>query len=167
VRGHVVSSISELLLALISLFIIRYIPIERGDAASRERCMESCREWIQKGSSVVFFPEGTRSPDGVLRPFKTGAFRLALETGAQILPIVIRGSGNAVPKHSILLTRKTRMSVEVLSPISLQDFSSQPQDRAAQFLADFAFEQIQTALRSSPTGSISAEKPLHMLETSL
>jgi 1-acyl-sn-glycerol-3-phosphate acyltransferase len=123
-----------------------YIPIERGDAASREQCMERCREWIRKGSSVVFFPEGTRSPDGILRPFKLGAFHLALQTGSEILPIVIRGSGDAVPKHSILLTRKTRMSVEVLPAIPIQNFLSQPQDEAAQSLAQFTFDQVQRAL---------------------
>jgi len=122
-----------------------YVPIERGDEASRERCMDLCRRWIKKGSSVLFFPEGTRSPDGALRPFKLGAFCLALQSGADILPMVIRGSGEAVPKHSILLTRKTKMSIEVLPPILIKNFTG-PLAEEAQRLAEMVYRQIQAAL---------------------
>jgi 1-acyl-sn-glycerol-3-phosphate acyltransferase len=101
-----------------------YIPIDRGNPESREQCMRDCRAWLDKGSSVLFFPEGTRSEDGKLRDFKPGAFRLALESGHDILPIVIKGSLHAIPKHSILLHGKSKMELEVLPPVSLEPYKN-------------------------------------------
>ncbi len=99
-----------------------YIPIDRGNEESGRRCLEMSRGWLAKGSSVLYFPEGTRSRDGKLLPFKMGAFKLAVESGHDVLPIVIRGSLNALPKDSVLLHRKSRMSLEVLPPISVKSF---------------------------------------------
>jgi 1-acyl-sn-glycerol-3-phosphate acyltransferase len=104
-----------------------YVPIERGSEASREKCIDKCREWLAKGSSVLFFPEGTRSTEeNKMLPFKIGAFRLAVESGHDVLPIVIKGSINAIPKNSILLHRKARMIVEVLPPVSVDSFRGNP-----------------------------------------
>jgi 1-acyl-sn-glycerol-3-phosphate acyltransferase len=100
-----------------------YVPINRGNDASREKCMDLCREWLAKGSSVLFFPEGTRSLErGKMLPFKIGAFKLAMESGRDVLPIVVKGSIDAIPKNSILLHRKARMAVEVLPPVSIDSF---------------------------------------------
>lgn len=122
-----------------------YVPIERGDPESREVCMATCRRWLARGSSVFFFPEGTRSPDGRIQAFKTGAFRLALETGAEILPIVIRGSREALPKHSLRLHGKSRMELEVLSPVSVNGFDPSRPDEESRRLADVIFGKIQGA----------------------
>lgn len=104
-----------------------YVPIDRGSDESREKCIAKCREWLAKGSSMLFFPEGTRSPDGKkMLPFKIGAFRLAVESGHDVLPLVIKGSVNAIPKHSRLLHRKARMSIEVLPPVSVDSFRGNP-----------------------------------------
>jgi 1-acyl-sn-glycerol-3-phosphate acyltransferase len=62
--------------------------------------MDRCRQWLERGVPVIFFPEGTRSPDGQMGPFKDGAFRLALDSGAQIIPIAVCGTRKALPKHS-------------------------------------------------------------------
>lgn len=99
-----------------------YIPIERGNEESGRRCLEMSRGLLAKGSSVLYFPEGTRSRDGKLLPFKMGAFKLAVESGHDVLPIVIRGSLHALPKDTVLLHRKSRMSLEVLPPISVKSF---------------------------------------------
>lgn len=107
-----------------NMWLNGYIPIERGDEQSRAKCIDQARRWLQKGSSILFFPEGTRSRDGHLQAFKPGAFRLALETGCPILPIVISGTLHAIPKHSILLHRSSRMSLKVLPPIDVQSFYS-------------------------------------------
>lgn len=123
-----------------------YISIHRGDPSSRERCMATCRRWIEKGSSIVFFPEGTRSKDGKISRFKLGAFRLALETGADILPLVIRGSDKAVPKHSAMLTNKTKMSIEVLPSVSVRGFDKSRIDAEAERLADQVRDLIKRAL---------------------
>ena len=56
--------------------------------------------WLARGMPVMLFPEGTRSKDGQLLPFKDGAFRLAIETGADLLPLAVAGTRDALPKHS-------------------------------------------------------------------
>lgn len=133
-----------------------YIPITRGDPISREKCMNDCMEWLKKGSSVFFFPEGTRSKDGKLQRFKPGAFRLAVESGHDILPMVIQGSEHAVPKHSILLTKKSKMSLDILPPISVKGFDPKKLEAEATRLADLVFEKIQKYLEQYPLPKPSA-----------
>ncbi len=123
-----------------------YVPIKRGDAESRETCMKLCRAWLRRGSSVFFFPEGTRSKDGKIGGFKIGAFRLALETGTDILPMVITGSAQAVPKHSILLTKKSRMKIRILPPISIRGYDLNRLPEEAARLAEHVYQVVLAAL---------------------
>ena len=101
-----------------------YVAIWRGDRESVKRMMEKCRAHLGRGAPILIFPEGTRSRDGALLPFKDGAFRLAFEAGAPIVPMVISGTGDALPKHGIVLRRSMRATVEVLEPISPSAYPS-------------------------------------------
>jgi 1-acyl-sn-glycerol-3-phosphate acyltransferase len=76
------------------------IPIRRGSRESVEAMMDECRATLRGGMPVVFFPEGTRSPDGNLLPFKDGAFQLAVETQSPILLLCIAGTRQCRPKGS-------------------------------------------------------------------
>ncbi len=76
------------------------VPVHRGEGRSAKEAMDKCKKWIERGVPVIIFPEGTRSADGKLGPFKDGAFRLALDCGAQIVPIAVCGTRKALPKHS-------------------------------------------------------------------
>jgi 1-acyl-sn-glycerol-3-phosphate acyltransferase len=125
-----------------------YIPIKRGDPQSRDKCMEDCKRWLKKGSSVLFFPEGTRSKDGTMGKFKLGAFRLALETGTDVLPILILGSEKAVPKHSAKLTTKAHMKIQLLPPISVKDYDIRRIPEEAARLAEKVYQTLQGAMRS-------------------
>jgi 1-acyl-sn-glycerol-3-phosphate acyltransferase len=95
------------------------IPILRGDGSSARGAMKQCAKWIERGVPVVIFPEGTRTEDGKMGTFKDGAFRLAVETGAQIVPLAVCGSRKALPKHSWKFGF-TRARVSVGTPISTQ-----------------------------------------------
>jgi 1-acyl-sn-glycerol-3-phosphate acyltransferase len=77
---------------------IGYIPIERGSPKKAYRSMLRAAEVVQKGMSVIIFPEGTRSPDGNLQPFKKGVFLIALKSQAPILPITIQGASRIMRK---------------------------------------------------------------------
>jgi len=77
---------------------IGYIPIERDSPKKAYRSMLQAAEKVQKGLSVMIFPEGTRSPDGNLQRFKKGVFLIALKSQAPILPIAIRGTGKIMQK---------------------------------------------------------------------
>jgi 1-acyl-sn-glycerol-3-phosphate acyltransferase len=92
------------------------IPIERGDKGSARRALIEMRQRLLDGSSVVVFPEGTRSENGALGRFREGAFRLAIDLGIDIVPLAISGTETALPKHSLVF-RRTSASVEVLPPI--------------------------------------------------
>ena len=94
----------------------RYIALKRGDRASVVEMLAKCRKNLAHGSSVMMFPEGTRSADGQLRAFKPGAFELAVEAGVQIVPIAIQGTGNALPKHGFVLQGRHPITVTVLPP---------------------------------------------------
>lgn len=97
------------------------IPIRRGDKASVEEMMHACRETLRHGLSVMIFPEGTRSRDGALLPFKAGAFELAMESGSPILPVALAGTRRCRPKGSFWFGEAEAIA-KVLSPIDPRDF---------------------------------------------
>lgn len=81
---------AELLkIPLFNIFFKRIdIPVRRQSPKDAARAFEKAAEWIDKGYSVIIFPEGTISPQGKLKPFKNGAFRLAIEKKVPIVPAV-------------------------------------------------------------------------------
>lgn len=91
------------------------VRVRRGDRKSRAEAYEALESWIRRGTSVMVFPEGTRSPDGSLLPFSNGPFRLALETGTPVLPLAVVGSRRALRKGSLVFGRATA-DVAVLEP---------------------------------------------------
>lgn len=92
------------------------VSVRRSERGSRAEALEECRDRLGKKVSVMIFPEGTRSRTGELLPFKDGAFRLAIETGAPILPLVVAGTRHAIAKGSLLINR-AHAEVRVLEPI--------------------------------------------------
>jgi len=101
----------------------RYIELRRGDRDSVVRMMADCERTLRSGSSILMFPEGTRSRDGELQAFKPGAFELALRTQTPILPIVIEGTSNALPKRGFVLRGHHPIRVRVLDPIPAESFA--------------------------------------------
>ncbi|MFK7928251.1 MAG: lysophospholipid acyltransferase family protein [Myxococcota bacterium] len=96
-----------------------YIPIVRGDRVSVVHMLELCRQHLQDGSSIMMFPEGTRSHDGRLKAFKPGAFALAQDLGIKVVPIVIDGTAEALPKSGFMLRNPWHMPIQisVLPPV--------------------------------------------------
>jgi 1-acyl-sn-glycerol-3-phosphate acyltransferase len=92
------------------------IKLIRGKRDSIVAAMDSCKDRLSKRVSVMIFPEGTRSEDGELRKFKDGAFRLAIETGTPILPLVLDGTHPALQKGDWRFG-VTDAEVRVLEPI--------------------------------------------------
>lgn len=94
-----------------------YIPLRRGTARSVQSMMQKCDAALAGGSSIVMFPEGTRSSTGRLRSFKSGAFEIAKRNGVPIQPIVLRGTGDALPKRGFVLQGRHPISIEILDAI--------------------------------------------------
>lgn len=78
----------------------QYVPVKRGDHESQKRSYEESLKRLALGIPMFFFPEGTRSVDGRIKEFKSGAFRLAREMQVPVVPIVIHGAGNMLRKGS-------------------------------------------------------------------
>jgi 1-acyl-sn-glycerol-3-phosphate acyltransferase len=119
----------------------RYIKLRRGDRASIAQMMQACEHELASGSSIMMFPEGTRSVDGRLRPFKPGAFALAQRMGAPLLPIVLEGTGNALPKRGFVLQGRHAIRIRVLDEISYEAVAAAELDELVEVVRDrFALE---------------------------
>lgn len=109
----------------------RYIKLRRGDRVSVMQMMQACKSTISEGNSIMMFPEGTRSPNGRIRNFKPGAFEIAKETGSPILPIVIQGTSDALPKRGFVLQGRHPISVTILDEIPHACFAELPVEDVA------------------------------------
>ncbi len=95
------------------------IPIRRGDAESVRAMLAECRRTLEAGLSVMMFPEGTRSRDATLLPFKDGAFALAIEAHVPVLPLALTGTRSCLPKGSRWLGEASAV-VQILEPLSTE-----------------------------------------------
>jgi 1-acyl-sn-glycerol-3-phosphate acyltransferase len=105
-----------------------YISIDRSDRKSAFHSLDRAAQSIRNGSSVVIFPEGTRSPDGQMLSFKKGGFVLAVDAGVPIIPMIIRGTLEIMPKGSFLI-RTHRVHIEVLPAIDSSLFTRKTKDQ--------------------------------------
>ncbi len=104
-----------------------YISIDRSNRKSAFRSLALAADMIRNGTSVMIFPEGTRSSDGRLLPFKKGGFVLAVDAGVPIIPIHISGTHEVMPKGRLLVFRR-QVSINVGSPIQTSDYSRKTKD---------------------------------------
>lgn len=109
-----------------NMHLNRYIRLRRGDKASVDQMMRACERALNEGNPIMMFPEGTRSADGQLKAFKHGAFTLAKHARVPLLPIVIRGTAEALPKRGFVLRGRHRIRVSILDEIAYETFANTP-----------------------------------------
>jgi 1-acyl-sn-glycerol-3-phosphate acyltransferase len=95
-----------------------YIPLDRGDGRKALQSMDEAAAIIRQGKCVVMFPEGTRTQDGHLLPFKRGGFILARKAAVPVIPVTINGSGRINPAGQIRLYSGD-IRIKLHSPINM------------------------------------------------
>ena len=105
-----------------------HISIDRGNREKAISSLAVARKKLERERpTVIMFPEGTRSKTGELRPFKKGAFLLAIQTGVEIVPAAIIGSHEVMPKGSWLI-RKGTVTVRFGEPIEVAGLTVDDRD---------------------------------------
>ena len=112
-----------------SMQAMRYIPLERGRHGSIRKSYGEALDWLGKNVSVLIFPEGTRSRTGVMGHFKSGAFRLALESGRPIVPIVLAGTQGIISKGKAAFGKPGVAYLSILFPIETKGLGLDEEDR--------------------------------------
>jgi 1-acyl-sn-glycerol-3-phosphate acyltransferase len=125
-----------------------YITVDRGNDESKALMLEKSLECLSAGISIMIFPEGTRSLNNETGFFKRGAFQLAIQSGRAILPVIIDGTGDVLPKHGFVFKGGHRIRIRVLDPISPDSFGTDNPDELALKLSNF----MKTALRDLRNG---------------
>lgn len=96
------------------------ITFDRSNLEEAKKSVSAALEELQKGSSIFFFPEGTRSEDGEIQPFKRGAFLLACRAKVPLVPVVIEGSNKIKPKKGFFVHPGT-ITISLLDPVTITD----------------------------------------------
>jgi len=104
-----------------ALWAAKHITVDRSDRFNALGSLKKAKQRMKSGISLVVFPEGTRSSDGHLLPFKRGGFLLAVKTRTPIVPVTISGSGAILPKGDWRL-RGGKIAVTLGAPVSVDNY---------------------------------------------
>jgi 1-acyl-sn-glycerol-3-phosphate acyltransferase len=99
-----------------------FIPVDRKNREQAHEAVDRAVAAMKAGHSFMAYPEGTRSPDGRLRPFKKGVFVLAVKSGALVVPISVSGATKVMPKGQFVI-RPSRVRVTFHDPIPAEDYT--------------------------------------------
>jgi 1-acyl-sn-glycerol-3-phosphate acyltransferase len=117
-------SLMKIPLVGIAMRMAKYVPVSRGHSrAEAEQSVAIAADALRSGMHIFIFPEGTRSSDGNLLPFKKGAFFLAADTNAPMVPIVIKGTAQMMRKGSMKIFPGVA-TVRFLPALRPQNFDS-------------------------------------------
>lgn len=100
-----------------NMSLAKHIKLERGSFSSIKKVYREAAGWLRGGMSVLFFPEGTRSETDEMKEFQNGAFKLAIKEKMPVLPILIEGTGSAIPKGSWLFKSRIPARLVVLPAV--------------------------------------------------
>lgn len=100
------------------------IPVNRKGVRRWEQVAKKAGYYLERKCSIMIFPEGTRTKDGDLQRFTDGAFALAIKHQVPILPVVVEGTFNCLPKNTWVFGKSDHMIVKVLKPIPTEGMDS-------------------------------------------
>jgi 1-acyl-sn-glycerol-3-phosphate acyltransferase len=130
------------------------IVIDRGNRTKSVRSLARAAARIRGGLNVIIFPEGTRSPTGEMREFKSGGFHLAIEAQVPVLPATVSGSFELIPKRSLRVHAGT-IKVAYGAPIPTQGMRPEQRNELKALVRDAimrgydpAFQRVPGAVRA-------------------
>lgn len=134
-----------------------HIPVDRERAGNSERVIRDVAKQLRRGASVLMFPEGTRSRDGALQPFRKGAFVMAVREGVPVIPIAMNGTEKLLDRDSIAFPQGTERVVGIcvcdpIRPPSEGGFEERV--RALSDATHAAMAQALDELRGAPGASM-------------
>ena len=125
---------------------VGHINIDRSNRRAAFRSLKKAAKNIQEGVSVLIYPEGTRSRDGNIRPFKKGGFVLAVEAGAPIVPVIIHGTWPIMPKDKVII-RPGNVTIEIKEPIETKDYTRKTKDNLLEKVRNIICESFEKGKR--------------------
>lgn len=137
-----------------NMWLNRYIGIQRGNKDSAKKMLADCEKTLRSGSSVYLFPEGSRSHNGQIKPFKVGAFVLAHRLQLPILPIALEGTQNALPKKSLTIQGHHPIQIDVMAPVPYADFAHLEPEATADYFQNLIHERLNHLQASRPKQSL-------------
>ncbi len=129
------------------------IPVDRKNSRSGLVAFAKARRYLEQKCSVMMFPEGTRTQDGRVRRFNDGAFHLAITAKVPILPLVIEGSRDCIPKNSWKFGKPSDILLRVLPSIETSSLTLDDVARLRDTVRTVIMSQI-AEWRSVPLGSV-------------
>lgn len=120
-----------------------YIPIDRSHGRQAIKSLDEAAQKIAAGTSVIIFPEGTRSKDGMLHDFKAGAMVLAIKSGVPIVPVAILGTYEILPKGKLMMI-PGKVRIRVGLPIETKNCSSKDKHALARISHEAVAELLNT-----------------------
>lgn len=104
-----------------NLFLSGHLLVDRNKIKSQFKAIRKMEELIKKGDSMFVYPEGTRTKDGNLGEFKKGAFKTAVSTKTPVLPVVIDGPFQILPKKGFIIDRRRKITIKILPPVQINE----------------------------------------------
>jgi 1-acyl-sn-glycerol-3-phosphate acyltransferase len=101
---------------------VGHIFLDRSNKRAAVESLAIARKKLVNGTCVVIFPEGTRSNDGVLLPFKRGAFKLAIDLGLPILPVTVINTRKILPNKTLNIF-PGKVQLKIHAPIEISGFN--------------------------------------------
>ena len=121
-----------------------YIEIDRQQHEKALKSLDVAAQKIREGKSVMTFPEGTRSKDGKIKPFKQGMFHLAIKAGVPIVPISIVGAGGIMPKRSLRIN-PGKVTMIIDKPIEVSGYTIENRSALIQRVTDVIVDNFNRA----------------------
>jgi len=119
-----------------------YIRIDRSNRESAIQSLNEAAAKMKDGVSVMIFPEGTRSRDGKIRPFKKGGFVMAVDTGVPIVPVILRGTWPIMTKSSWRINTGT-VSLKIEKPVDTTGYSRETKDDLIEMVRSVICEEFE------------------------